>query len=114
MQGIINTEMNSNDLNISELYWIKACQKTLVQDAKFEQWKVQFGLHLDDAGVWRCKGRLGCADLPEDTKYPMLLPSGHYFTTLLVLHCHQRVKHGGIKETLTELRHDFGLPKDEV
>ena len=81
MQGTINTEMNSNDLNIAELYWIKACQRALVRDTKFEQWKVQIGLHLDDAGLWRCKGRLGCADLPEDAKHPMLLPGGHYFTT---------------------------------
>ena len=91
MQGTVNSEMSGNDLNISELYWIKACQRILVQDAKFEQWKVEFGLHLDDAGVWRCKGRLGCADLSEDAKHPILLPSGHHFMTLLVLDCHQRV-----------------------
>ena len=67
--------------------------------------------NLDDAGLWRCKGRLRCADLPEDAKHPMLLPSGRYFTTLLVLDCHQRVKHGGIKETLTELRTRFWTVK---
>eukprot|EP00731_Ephydatia_muelleri_P027563 Em0019g436a len=39
MQGTVNSEMSGNDLNLSELYWIKACQRILVQDAKFEQWK---------------------------------------------------------------------------
>ena len=43
----------------------------------------------------------------------MLLPNGHHFTTLLVLDCHQRIKHGGIKETLTELRTRFWTVKGQ-
>ena len=37
-------------------------------------------------------------------KVPILLDSNHHFTTLFVRSCHRRVMHGGVKETLAELR----------
>ncbi|KAL5488551.1 hypothetical protein EMCRGX_G017505, partial [Ephydatia muelleri] len=108
---VLNAELDGADLAVAELYWIQACQRVSVHNKKFEEWTKQFGLYLDDANLWRCKGRLSCADLPEATKHPIFLPSGHYFTTLLILDCHQRVMHGGIKETLTELRARFWVVK---
>ena len=108
---VLNAELDGADLAVAELYWIQACQRVSVHNKKFEEWTKQFGLYLDDANLWRCKGRLSCADLPEATKHPLFLPSGHYFTTLLILDCHQRVMHGGIKETLTELRARFWVVK---
>eukprot|EP00731_Ephydatia_muelleri_P009492 Em0005g78a len=108
---VLNAELDGADLAVAELYWIQACQRVSIHNKKFEEWTKQFGLYLDDANLWRCKGRLSCADLPEATKHPIFLPSGHYFTTLLILDCHQRVMHGGIKETLTELRARFWVVK---
>ena len=108
---VLNAELDGADLAVAELYWIQACQRVSVHNKKFEEWTKQFGLYLDDANLWRCKGRLSCADLPEATKHPIFLPSGHYFTTLLILDCHQRVMHGGMKETLTELRARFWFVK---
>ena len=108
---VLNAELDGTDLAVAELYWIQACQRVSVHNKKFEEWKTQFGLYLDDANLWRCKGRLGCAGLPEATRHPIFLPSGHYFTTLLILDCHQCVMHGGIKEMLTELRARFWVVK---
>ena len=96
--------MDSSDIAASRLYWIKACQETLVQDDKFKEWKSQFGLFLDNAGVWRCKGRLENANLSASTMHPILLPNWHHFVSLQMLDCHRRVMHSGVKETLTELR----------
>ena len=70
-----------------------------MQDDRFSDWKTQFGLYLDESGVWRCKGRLGNADLPVTTKFLIILPNGHHFTTLVGMDCHKRVMHGGVKET---------------
>ena len=103
--------MDSSDIAASRLYWIKACQETLVQDDKFKEWKSQFGLFLDNAGVWRCKGRLENANLSASTMHPILLPNRHHFVSLQVLDCHRRVMHGGVKETLTELRMSFWIVK---
>ena len=48
-------------------------------------------------------GRLENADIPQSTKYPILLNQSHHVTLLIVCECHETVKHGGVKETLTEL-----------
>lgn len=76
------------DLADSELYWIRISQEMLVQDDRFSDWKTQYGLYLDESGVWRCRGRLCNSDLPLTTKFPIILPNGHHFTTLVVMDCH--------------------------
>ena len=61
------------------------------------------------AGMWRCGGRLNHADLTELAKHSLLLYTRHHLTSLIVTNCHHRVMHGGVKETLTELRSRIGL-----
>ncbi|KAL5497136.1 hypothetical protein EMCRGX_G013555 [Ephydatia muelleri] len=41
----------------------------------------------------------------------VLKARGHHFTTLVILHSHEKVLHGGVKETLTELRSRFWVVK---
>ena len=103
----VSPELNVTDLAASELYWITISHELLVQDNRFSDWKTQFGLYLGESGVWRCKGRLCNANLPVTTKFPIILPNSHHFTTLVVMDCHKRVMHRGVKETLTELRTIF-------
>ena len=75
------------------------------------EWSKQFGLFVDDEGVWRCKGRIGHADPPYSVKYPILLHRDHHLTVLYALKSHQRVLHNGAKETLMELRSRFWIVK---
>ena len=63
----------------------------------------------DTKGVWRCGGRILNADIPYSTKHPVLLPGGHYFTSLVVLRSHQHVFHNGVRETLTEVRAKYWI-----
>ena len=44
------------------------------------------------------------ATLTYETKVPVLLLRKHHFTELVILNCHETVKHNRIRETLTELR----------
>lgn len=45
-------------------YWkVVDAQRKLVQERNFPTWRVQFGLFLDDKGLWRCGGRLGNGNL---------------------------------------------------
>ena len=113
LEAALGPGLDSSDIAASKLYWIKACQETLVQDDKFKEWKSQFGLFLDNAGVWRCTGRLENANLSASTMHPILLPNRHHFVSLQVLDCHSRVMHGGVKETLTELRMSFWIVKGQ-
>ena len=73
--------------------------------------KRKLQLFEDSNGVWRCGGRLENADIPYNTKHPILLPGNHHYTTLLVRRSHERVFHNGTKETLTEIRAKYWIVK---
>ena len=76
----------------------------LVRNPKFAAWQQQFRLFIDNAGVWRCGGRLTNADLSFMTQHPVLLDCQHPLTGLIVLDAHAVVKHNGVSETLAEIR----------
>ena len=73
--------------------------------------QVSLDLFIDDTGVLRCGGRLSQSLLSYDTKYSILLPPEHHLTNLVILNCHKRVHHNGLRDTLTELRDQFWIPK---
>lgn len=104
-----SAELNPNQR--AELLWIRAAQVQLLQDPHFEKLKGQFGLFVDEEGVWRCGGRLSKAEIPYGVKHPILLPRQHHLTTLVVRRAHLRVLHNGVKETLTEVRSKFWIVK---
>ena len=110
-ESIGETNISVEDMENSEFYWVKILQKSLPQTKNFSMWKMQFGLYVDSAGMWRCGGRLNHADLTELARHPILLDTRHYLTTLIVTNCHHRVMHGGVKETLTELRSRYWIVK---
>ena len=90
----------SNEGTLAETgrLWLLNCQSS---DPKYRLWKLQFGLFFDDNRLIRCRGRLENANLPHDTRFPILLESGHPVSRLTVIDCQERVKHNGVKETLT-------------
>ena len=94
-------------LRRAEVMWIGAAQRDHIK----KDWMKQFTLYLDSDGIWRCRGRLGNADLPYNTKHPVILPRDHPFTKLVVRRAHQRVIHSGVKDTLNEVRSRFWIPQ---
>jgi hypothetical protein len=93
----------------AETLWIKEVQSVMASDGKMDEWKKQLGLFLDGNGIWRCGGRLTFADLPYETKHPILLPRDHHFTILVVRWAHDRVLHNGMRETLTQIRSRYWI-----
>ena len=71
----------------------------------------QLGLFKDEKGIIRCRGRLGNSQASYDTKFPALLSRNHHVTSLIIRYCHERVMHNGLKETLTEVRSKYWIPK---
>ena len=71
----------------------------------------QLGLCLDVDGLIRCRGRLQYARLPHNTKFPILIPKESHLSILIVRATHCMVLHGGVRETLTELRQSYWIPK---
>ena len=105
----LTSDITAADLQEAENHWMKEIQDSLTSHPRFSTWQWQFGLFLDNNGVWRCGGRLTKADLPFTTKHPLLLDQRHHLTTLIVREAHERVQHNGVKETLTELRSKYWI-----
>ena len=103
--------LTPQEIATAEKLWIVQAQHDLVLQKDFDSLKRQFGLFLDEKGLWRCSGRLQNADLPFTTKHPILLPRKHPYTSLLVDDAHRRVNHNGVKETLTEVRQRYWIVK---
>ena len=61
-------------------------------------------MFLDDDKIIRCEGRIDHATVPDSTKQPILLPSRHGFTKLIIRESHEIVHHDGIRETLNCVR----------
>ncbi|XP_036147416.1 uncharacterized protein LOC118647173 [Monomorium pharaonis] len=64
---------------------------------------------IDDLGLLRVGGRLRNADIPISQKYPILLPSYHHVTDLIIREVHEKNYHAGIQSTLYTIRHRFWL-----
>ncbi|PFX17685.1 Intercellular adhesion molecule 5, partial [Stylophora pistillata] len=64
---------------------------------------------IDDDGVIHSDGRLKFAGfLPYDTRFPIILPRGHWVTKLIVKHYHERGNHAaGVNFTLCQLSERF-------
>ena len=59
---------------------------------------------IDSNGLLRVGGRLDRADLDYEERHPLILPSSHHVTTLLINHYHNRVQHQGRHFTLGLIR----------
>jgi len=46
--------------------------------------RLQLGVNADELEILRCYGRYLYADIPEDVKYPKLLPRHEHFTELVI------------------------------
>ena len=66
---------------------------------------------IDDDGVIRSDGRLKFADfLPYDTRFPIILPRGHWVTKLIVKNYHERGNHAvGVNFILCQLSERFWI-----
>ena len=67
-----------------EQWWARVAQVSLRNDDKFEVLKRQLNLFQDSCGLWRCRGRIHKDNLPQSTKFPIILPNHHAFTKLAI------------------------------
>lgn len=64
---------------------------------------------IDESGIVRVGGRLDYADIPYAHKHPMLLPSRHRLTDLIIDHHHLRLKHPGSNTLQVNLKQEFWI-----
>ncbi|XP_023247778.1 uncharacterized protein LOC106643923, partial [Copidosoma floridanum] len=68
-----------------------------------------FNPFIDPNGLLRVGGRLRNAQISDEQKYPILLPSYHHVTDLIIRQTHQSLLHAGIQSTLYRIRQKFWL-----
>ncbi|KRY26864.1 hypothetical protein T01_389 [Trichinella spiralis] len=108
------TGLTSDELKEAERVWIRQEQihafgsKESLDKAMT---KMLCGLNpfLDEFGVLQVGGRLGRAQLEEETKFPALLPRKGMIVDLLIRREHNRQLHAGVAQTLTALRERFWI-----
>ena len=110
LKGVKNVgEITFEEMEKARKLWIYGEQKVIMADKKFSNLKKQLCLFTDDENVIRLKGRLEYSHLPYNTKYPILLNRHSYFTKLIILHAHYKVKHMRVKSTLNEIRTQYWI-----
>ena len=108
-------ELNHRRLNVSEIrqaerHWIQQIQSTLRNEESFKMVASQLNI-IEVDGILVCKGRFENSDIPLESKYPIYLPREHKLTELMIIDCHVRSHHCGVKGTLAELRSRFWISK---
>ena len=92
-----------DELQLSESLIIKDMQRLLLTDKNYEQWEHQLNSFTDDTGIIRCRGRLSNADLSYSAKFPVFIPARHYINDLIIMECHAKVCHNGLRDTLSQV-----------
>ena len=100
-----------SEMRVAESKWIKDRQERLKKLKEYNSLKLHLGL-VEKNDLLICKGRLGNSELELQSMYPVILPRDDTFTKLIIIDCHKRVGHLGVKSTLAELRSRFLVPKD--
>ena len=110
--------LNVEELNKAELYWIKWAQKDRFTDEITSLSKrnpvsrTSRIASLDPQlfeGVLRVGGRIDKAELPWETKHPIILDHGHDITRLIVIDYHRKLIHAGVEHVFNHLREKFWI-----
>ena len=114
---------NKNHLSIRELLaakklWLRSCQRNhftpifaaIANNTKNDTVQ-SLRLYVDGEGLLRSRGRLERANLPTNTKFPILLPSKACLTTLIIKQYHHTLMHPGVAHTLASLREKYWVPR---
>lgn len=110
---------NSQDLEPGFLYWIRNTQQhhfeKEIADLKAGRNLSKNSVltkclpFLDKNEVLRMRGRLTFANLPPETKFPVILPGAAYFTELLIRFYQQQILHAGVNQTLNANREKYWI-----
>ena len=103
LQNVFPNASALDDLPKAKIVWIVESPKLLVKESNFSQCKNKFTLLLDCNNIWWCGGGVQNADVSFSAQHAILLHRSLTLTTLLVRQAHERVVHGWLKATLTQL-----------
>ena len=107
-QHIVNAIKTSDFSSVLSNCKNKAIRQKLVSIQKLSPF-------VDQNNILRVGGRLQHADLPYDTKHPLILPSRHHVTQLIIDDVHRKNRHfGGMQYTLNVLKARFWVTQSTI
>ena len=100
-----------NYVDASEIYeakthWIKATRLLLLKSENYENLSKNLTLKFDEEKIIRCYSRL---ENGNKNSHPIMLSRNHELTKFIILRCHKKVYHNGVKQTLNKLRAEFWI-----
>ena len=111
-QRDLSKSLSIEEVKKAEFYWFKRAQTERFQDTKGRKSLENLNPMKDEDGLLRIDGRLRHADIPYESKHPVILPKEHPITELVVRAVHEQLGHGsGVEHTLSELRSRFWVIK---
>ena len=109
--------LTTSELKDAKKYWELYIQQKNFREAykalqtnQRNTLKEQLGLKLDEDSLIRCRGSFVNVKLPEEVKYPKLLPRKQHFKDLIIESYHKGLLHAGVTHTLSQLRHEYWIP----
>ena len=108
-------ELTAKETYETEMLWINYLQRkhymTNMNQLNKEHKHSQLNPVIYPDGIIRLNGRYKNSDLPDDTKFPILVPRNEHFTQLLPTSIHERNCHAGVSYTLAQLRKKYWIPQ---
>ncbi|KHJ88460.1 integrase core domain protein [Oesophagostomum dentatum] len=89
----------------------KGVMRTASRERKHDPCKATAKLFEDGYGLMRCYGRVRASHLLPETLDPIILPTKHPFTALIVNEYHEKCGHQGVNATLANIRLKYWIPK---
>ena len=112
-----NESLEAAEILIAEQKWIAYIQTEhysdiilAIKEKKTNKCKNKLDLYIDKQGPLRCGGRLGNAEISEGARHPLFLPKQNKLTDIIVEHCHKRMLHAGVAQTLGTVRQTYWIP----
>ena len=103
--------VTSKEMVHSKELWIKSNQKYIEMDKDYKLLELQLNLKKDEFGIIRTLSRMKHACLPSKTKVPVFLNKEHRLSELIILYCHTKVYHRGVRQTLNEFRANYWITR---
>ncbi|XP_035212047.1 uncharacterized protein LOC118186128 [Stegodyphus dumicola] len=116
---ILSPYLKTRELNQAHKIIIKAVQSSECHDeiTRLESRSslnvsnklYQLSLFFDEDGLVRVGERLKNANLPEETKYPLILPKSNHITNLLINYYHLKYLHAGSQLMHSALHQNYWI-----
>ncbi|GFU88229.1 integrase catalytic domain-containing protein [Trichonephila clavipes] len=99
----------SNCSSFTKLQRVIAWCKRFIENVRHPMCRTM-GPLKNDSGLLRVGGRLRNSPIPRNKKHPMIIPTKHNFTYIIINHVHILYFHTGAEATLANIRNSFWIP----